>query len=115
MIKYICECVCVVGVLFHYEDGYYFMYYPHELLPDDVKERHSSGIQEFYKDKLLLEPGMKVRVKWSKSIRIAKATVYAVDEDHAKLISLVSRLESEQKLLVRIELQAFIASHRQPF
>ena len=92
------DLFCTVSILFHYDDGYYFVYYPHELTQDNVKERHSSGIQDYYKDKLQLEPGMKVRVKWSKSIRIAKATVHAVDENHTVLIALVSRLESEQKV-----------------
>ena len=75
----------VVSVLLEFDDGFFFLYYPDELTSHNLVERQDVNLKQLQKDKRLLEPGMKVRARWNKKYTIAKATVYAVDEDKGKL------------------------------
>ena len=86
-----------MSVLLEFDDGFFFLYYPDELTPDNLVERQDANVKLQQKNRQMLEPGMKVRARWSKKVTIAKATVYAVDEDGEKNLQLFQELEAKRK------------------
>ena len=77
-------------VLFHYDDGSYYLRPPADLKPELVKPQQR--FIETFKEKEMMEAGMKVRLYWNEAYPVAKATVVSVDNNPTRITGLFDTL-----------------------